>query len=292
MWLFRTSLLFFLFFSVSAQAQLATSLKMNKKTYLAGEPVITEIVVTNHSGRDLTLASSRALPWLSFIVTNSRGDTVPSQRLNAFGAMKIKKGQSLAKTVDLTQYFLLSQQGNYAVSAVVRDPDGNVESSATNRITFNLNPGRTFWSQKIGISKAGASEKREMKLLTYSDGNRTKLYVQAMNGKTGLPMKTFSLGDALMLRKPQVSLDAKQNMHVMYLATPVMWIHNTVNPDGKLIHRQIHQRSSQGDPALMAYEDGSIRVVNSIPYDPAAVAKEKAKVRKASERPQISSEDQ
>ena len=72
------------------QAQLATSLSLNKKTYVAGEPVIAEIIVTNHSGRELTLASSRALPWLSFVVTNTRGNPVPTRQLNRFGAMKIK----------------------------------------------------------------------------------------------------------------------------------------------------------------------------------------------------------
>jgi hypothetical protein len=36
---------------------------------------------------------------------------------------------------------------------------------------------------------------------------------------------------------------------------------------------------------MMAYGDGSVRVVNSILYDPVAVAKERAKIRKISDRP-------
>jgi hypothetical protein len=269
------------------RAQLATSLSMNKKTYVAGEPIIAEIIVTNHSGRELTLASTRALPWLSFVVTNTKGNPVPTRKLNVFGAMKIKAGESLAKTVDLNEFFLLDNQGNFAASAVVRDPNGAVQSASTNRMLFNLSPGRLYWSQKIGISNNSSSHTRELKLMTFSDGQKTQLYAQVVDGRTGTFISTFPLGDALMLRKPMVTLDGKQRMHVMFLSTPSMWVHCQVSADGKLVARDFHQRAAQGDPILMAYGDGSVRVVNSIVYDPKAVEAERAKIRKATDRPQI-----
>ena len=272
------------------QAQLATSLSMNKKTYVAGEPVIAEIIITNHAGRDLTLASSRELPWLAFIVTNASGNPVSTRKLNAFGAMKIKTGESLAKRVDLTEYFMLQDQGNFAISAVIRDSAKQVQGSTTNRLLFNLNPGRTYWRQKLGVSNDMGNHTREFKLLTFSTGQKTQLYAQVIDGTTGIKLRTFLLGDALMLRKPMVTLDKNQRMHVMFLATPTMWVHCQVTADGKLVDRKIHQRAAQGDPVLMAYGDGTVRVANSIPYDPAAVAKEKAKIRKASDRPPISFE--
>ena len=285
----RFLLLFVIFLSPMAdlRAQLATSLSMNKKTYVAGEPVIAEIIVTNHSGRELTLASTRALPWLSFVVTNTKGNPVPTRKLNVFGAMKIKAGESLAKRVDLTEFFLLDSQGNFAASAVVRDPTGAVQSASTNRMLFNLNPGRLYWSQKIGVSNNASSHTREMKLMTFSDGQKTHLYTQVIDGRTGTAITTFSLGEVLMLRKPMVTLDGKQRMHVMFLGTPSMWVHCQVSADGKLVGRDLHQRAGQGDPVLMAYGDGSVRVMNSILYDPAAVEAERSKVRKATDRPVI-----
>lgn len=269
------------------RAQLATSLSLNKKTYVAGEPVIAEIIITNHSGRELTLASTRALPWLAFVVTNTRGNPVPTRKLNAFGAMKIKAGESLAKRVDLTEFFILDSQGNFAISAVVRDPNGGVEGSSTNRMLFNLNPGRTYWSQKVGVGQGSGNQTRELKLLTFSNGQKTQLYAQVIDGHTGSPLQTFPLGDALMLRRPMVTLDGKQRMHVMYLATPSMWVHCQISADGKLVAREMHQRAAQGDPVLMAYGDGSVRVVNSILYDPRAAEAERAQIRKATDRPQI-----
>jgi hypothetical protein len=108
-----------------------------------------------------------------------------------------------------------------------------------------------------------------------------------MDGRTGTPLRTFPLGDALMLRKPMVTLDGNQRMHVMYLGTPSMWVHCQVSADGQLVGRDIHQRAAQGDPVLMAYGDGSVRVVNSILYDPKAAEEERSRVRKATDRPQI-----
>ena len=274
----------------AVQGQLATSLSLNKKTFLAGEPVIAEIIVTNHSGRELTLSSTRQLPWLAFVVTKSNGNPVTTRKLNVFGAMKIKVGESLAKQVDLTEFFLLTSQGNFAVSAVVRDPIGGIQGSSTNRVLFNLNPGRTYWAQKIGVKNDLGTGTREIKLLTFSNGQKSQLYAQVIDGRTGVPIRTFLLGDALMLRKPMVTLDGSQRMHVMFLATPSMWVHCQVSADAKLVARDIHQRAAQGDPVLMAYGDGSVNVVNSVLYDPKVAEEERKKIRKASDRLDVSFE--
>jgi hypothetical protein len=90
-----------------------------------------------------------------------------------------------------------------------------------------------------------------------------------------------------MLRKPLATVDRQQRMHVMFLATPTMWVHCVIDTDGKLNDRQIHQRGPQGDPQLLTFGDGSVRVANSIPYDPKAAAEARAKIRKASDRPPI-----
>ncbi len=274
-------------FGSIARAQLSTSLSLDKKTYVAGEEVIAEVIVTNHSGRELILSSTRQLPWLALVVTNVSGNPVPTRKLNAFGAMKIKAGESLAKRINLTEFFLLDSQGNYAASAVVRDPGGNVQGATTNRVLFNQNPARTFWSQKIGVTSDQGSGTREIRLLTFSNGQKTQLYAQIIDSTTGLQMRTFLLGDALMLRKPMVTLDGAQRMHVMFLATPSVWVHCQVSADGKLVARDLHQRSSQGDPLLMAYGDGSVKVMNSILFDPKAAEEERSRIRKASDRPQI-----
>lgn len=281
--LLRTLLPFVLLAS-AAQAQLVSSLRLSKSQYVAGEPVIAIVTITNHSGRELVLQGQDRTQWLDFVVKNNNGNPVTSPRNTSFGALKIGAGQSMAREVDLTQHYYLYEPGNFSVSAVVRVPGNEAGGTSTNRVLFNLNPGRPYWAQQVGIpGKPGQT--REFRILNFNGDQKSQLYAQIIENRTGLPLRTFLLGDTLTLRKPSVTIDSAQRMHVMFLATPTMYVHCTIDIDGRVVDRKIHQRGPQGDPQLVTTGDGQVGVSNSIPYDPKAVAAARAKNRKASERP-------
>lgn len=269
-----------------ANAQLTTSLKLSKSQYVAGEPVVAVVTVTNHAGRELTFYGDGRMQWLDFMLKDSRGDHVTARGREIFGKMTIRAGESLAREVDLSRHFQLGEAGNFSVGAVVHMPGNTGESSSTNRVLFTQSPGAPYWSQKVGIpGKSG--ETREFRILNFSGDEKAQIYAQIVDGRTGQNVRTFLLGDVLMLRKPLATVDREQRLHVMFLATPTMWVHCQINTDGKLVERQIHQRAAQGDPQLLTFGDGTVRVSNSVPYDPKAAAEAKAKIRKASDRPPI-----
>lgn len=271
-------------FTGTASAQLATSLKLPKQQYVAGEPVIASVTVTNHAGQTLTFAGDDRTPWLSFMMTDRKGGAVTTRGGSTFGKMTIRAGESMLREVDLSQHFQLSEPGTYTVSAVVRMPGSTTEGSSTNRVMFNQSPGAAYWTQKVGIpGKPGRT--REFKILNFSGDEKSLLYAQVIDGNTGQNVRTFMLGEVLLLRKPLITVDRDQRMHVMFLATPTMWVHCVVDADGNLVDREIHKRAAQGDPQLLTYGDGTVRVANSIPYDVKAAAEAKAKIRKASDRP-------
>jgi len=275
-----------LVFGSVAHAQLVTSLRLNKNQYVAGESVIATLSVTNHSGQELLFHSDGRTEWLALNVKNNRGDPANPRVKKSFGPMKIGPGQSMSRDIDLAQHFLLTEQGNYSVSALVSMPNGAVTSSATNRVLFTLNPGRLYWSQKVGLA-AYPGQTREFRILQFSGDQTTQIYAQIIDSRTGVPIRTFPLGDMLSIRKPSVTVDGNQRMHVFFLATPTMWVHYLVDTDGNVVNRDIHQRGPQGDPKLMTFGDGTVRVMNSIPYDAAAVAEARSKIRKISERPGV-----
>lgn len=269
-----------------AQAQLSTALKLSKQQYLAGEPVIAIVTVTNHAGRELTFYGSGRMQWLNFIVKDRQGEDVSPRGTAMFGKMTIKAGESMSRDVDLAQCFQLSEAGNYSVSGVVRMPGSTGDGASTNRVTFNQSPGVPYWTQKVGLP-GRPSQTREFRVLNFSGDEKSQIYAQIVDNQTGQNVRTFLLGDILMLRKPLATVDRNQRMHVLFLATPSMWVHCQVNTDGKLVERQLHQCGLQGDPQLLTFGDGTVRVANSIPYDPKAAAEAKAKIRKASDRPPI-----
>lgn len=270
----------------AAQAQLSTSLSLNKKQYVAGEPVIAVVTITNHAGRELTFASDGRSQWLDFIIKDNRGEPVMPKGRNIFGKMTIRAGESMAREVDLSQCYQLGEVGNFNASAIIHMPGEGRGGASTNRVLFNQSSGIPYWSQKVGI--AGQSGRtREFRILNFSGSQRNHIYAQIIDGQTGQNVRTFRLGDVLMLRKPLVTVDRQQRMHVMFLATPTMWVHCQIDTDGKLVERQIHQRGSQGDPQLLTFADGTVRVANSIPYNAKAAAEANSKIRKASDRPPI-----
>ncbi|MES2995351.1 MAG: hypothetical protein V4733_00910 [Verrucomicrobiota bacterium] len=269
--------------ALPAAAQYVTNLKLDRKQYLAGEPVMATITITNHSGVTRVFANDGRLSWLDFILRTSQGHPVTPRGKHPFGPMKIDPGQTLAREIDLNRHFMLSNVGNFSVSAVIRPPGPNSEATPTNRVLFTQQSGSPLWQQKVGIN--GGTQTREFKLLRMNGPQRSHLYAQVVDNASGHPINTFLLGDMLSLRRPLNTVDRHQRMHTMFLATPTAWIHCCVDSDGRLITRQIHYRAATGDPQLVTSSDGSVVVVNSIPYNPQAEEKRRATIRKASDRP-------
>jgi hypothetical protein len=265
----------------TAHGQIATSLAMTKKQYVAGEPILAVVTITNHAGQELTFHGDTRKPWLDFVVKRDSGTLgIPSGR-PTFGAVKIPAGQSMSRQVDLSSLFPLKDQGTFNVYAVVRTPDPGSQGFITNRCLFSIIGGRPYWTQKIGVR----GQTREFRVLNYAGEQNTQLYAQVVDDRTGMPLNTFSIGEALMFRKPQVTVDGSQVMHVLFLVSPTMWSHVQVDANGKLVKRELHLRGNQGDPNLMTFGDGRVVVANSQPYDPAAVEAARTKARKASDRP-------
>lgn len=268
----------------TAQAQIDVKLTMSRNTFVSGELVPVSVSVTNHSGQDLVFQGNSRLGWIDFTVMSNRGVAMTPLGQPAFGAVKIPLGQTMTRTVDLSKLYSLQSMGNYSVYAVVRLPGQTNDGFMSNRLLFNVNTARPYWTQKVGVpGKAGQS--REYRVLEFSGGRKVMLYAQVIDTRTGGALQTHSLGEVLMFRKPTVTLDNRQVMHVLYLIAPETWGHARVAPDGTLLGRELHKRGGGGDPLLVTTRDGVVQVGNATPYDPNAAAKARGQARKASDRP-------
>lgn len=267
------------------QAQLGVSIRMNESQLLAGEAVLVGITITNHTGNDIILANSGRTPWLDIVVKRSNGESASALGKNAgFGAVKIASGQSMSKTVDIGLLYNLREPGSYSVSALVRGSGTNSAGFPSNRLLFSCANVRPDWSQKVGVS--GTTGKTlEFRVINFTNSRKTMLYAQLVDSKTGISMQTLNLGEALLFRKPQAAVDSKQTLNVLYLATPEFYVHARIDVNGRFLGRDLHQRGGGGDPRLMTFADGSVKVAGSILYDPKAAAKAQGKIRKISERP-------
>jgi hypothetical protein len=268
----------------TARAQIDVKLRMARNTFVSGEPIPLSVSVTNHSGQDIVFQGNNRVAWMDVTVKSLNGNALTPLGQPAFGSVKVPLGQTMSRTVDLARLYPLQTMGNYSVYVVVRLPGQTTDGFMSNRLLFNVNNARPYWTQKIGLpGKPGQG--REFRVLEFNNGSRTNLYVQVTDTRTGAALQTHSLGEVLMFRKPTVTLDNRQVMHVLYLLGPETWGHARVAPDGKLLGRELHKRGGGSDPLLYTSKEGIVQVGNSIPYDPKAAAEARSKARKASDRP-------
>jgi len=281
----RSILRLFVFcaFAAHASAQVEVKIQPSKRTFVAGETVPITVSITNHSGQDLVFQGGGRLGWIDFTVTSNRGVPMTPMGEVGFGGMKVPLGKTMARNFDLSQIYSLKEMGNYTVYAVVRLPGQTNDGFVSNRVLFNMDTARPYWTQKVGVpGKPG--QFREYRVLNYTGGKKGMLYAQLVDVRTGTPIQTHSLGEYLSFRKPSVTLDNRQVMHVLYLVAPMMWTHARISPEGTLLGTELH-KSGAGEPQLLTLADGIVQVGNSIPYDPKAEAEARSKVRKASDRP-------
>lgn len=269
-----------------AAAQVDVQLQLPRRQFVGGESVKAVVTITNHAGRDLVFQGDGRVSWLDFVIKDERGAPVTTPGSAQFRAVQIRAGQSMAREVDLSTMFRVTKLGTYSVYAVVRLPGERTNAFLSNRLQFNVTNARTFWSQKIGVA-GRPGEIREFRVLTYSGDQKTSLYIQVLDTRTGHALHTYSLGEALLFRKPEAAVDGKQQLHLLFLSTPSIWSHFIIDINGKVVARNLHKRGLDADPRLVTLGTGEVLVAGSAPYDPVAERQAQGRIHKISERPAI-----
>lgn len=267
-----------------AKAQFSGSIVMMKKQHLAGEPVNVKVTITNYSGEEQVLGGGR-VPWISFLIKTINGNPVMSRpaQFNPKPVL-IGAGQSLAREFDLSEIVQLDQAGNYTVAAIIRPPNENMEGTGTNREFFEIRSGNPIWSQKVGGDDPKSL--REYRLVQFNGPQGAQLYVQLLDGHNSRILTTVYLGGALMMHTPTCKIDSQRHLQVLFRSSPSIWVHYRINPEGIVAQRTFHRMAAVGDPRLLPQADGSVQVINSIPFDPEADAKARGSIRKISDRPE------
>ncbi len=268
-----------------AQAQIAVSMKLDRATYLVNEPVTAVVTITNRSGTELFLHSEAkgriTRSWLEFAMRHTGGTALPSMNHGAFRAAKLPAGQSISRRVNLSQLYAINKQGNFSTNARVQIGE-QVYTSNTDHLT--VSEGSVYFKQPFG-APGTKYPNREYRVITFNDGKSNSIYVAVHEAKTQRPLSTGRVSSVLLFKNPQATLDRKNNLHVLYLTNPEVFVHAIVNKDGQLASTAYFKRGSQGVPILAAQRDGKVLVLGGIPYDPKKEEAERNRARRISERP-------
>ncbi len=258
---FLVQLALFLFLAAATQGQIQVELKFKRLQYVAHEPVMAIVKITNLAGRDIDLHDENGQRWFGFEVNAGEGRLLAPLRQNApERALHVEVGKTVTRKIDLTPVFPVHDLGSYHVRANVYFADLNKFFYSQTKV-FQIADARPIWQKTVGIPDGvpGAGEVRTYSLLSNRFPDHTSLYVRVENKNSGVVYTTYSLGRAIAYDEPQAEIDRANQLHVLHCAAPRSWAYSHIGLNGELLAHSTFMETKTR-PRLRHAPDGAIAV--------------------------------
>lgn len=262
---------------LTARAQVQVDISLKRNLFIAYEPVLVTVTITNLSGNELTLADSGQNKWFGFALETLDGRPLPPMN-GDYSNEPVELGpqQKISRTVNLAPLFPINEFGGYRVKA-------NVYSQQSNRffnspsLNFDVTDGRVLWQKTVGVpdGSPGGGSTRTITLLSHRLPQSTQLYLRIEDKTAGIVYCTHQLGRFLTFGNPNILLDTQNRVHVLQNVAPKTFVYSKIGLNGEVLDRKSYNEFSTR-PALRRGSDGSVLVVGGQAYDPNAPPPEQA----------------
>jgi len=268
-----------------AAAQVRVDISFKRKLYVMYEPLIAAVTVHNLSGRQLLLDDTAEHRWLSFNIETADGRIIPPNNPDyAFPPAAIEPGEKLPAAFNLTPLFPLQEFGLYRIRASVYVPEfGRFFSSPP--LAVEITDGRPIWQEVVGVPGGdGKPALRTITLLSHKLSRSTRLYARIEDRENGRIYATHQLGPFLTFGRPEVILDAGNEIHILQNSAPKQFLYTHLNLEGKVIDRQFYVEAGSR-PRLAKQDGGTVVVSGGRPYTPGEEEKAEMEADKIGDRP-------
>lgn len=273
------------FFATTALGQIQVELKLPRLQYIAYEPVVAKLAITNLAGRDVDLRDGEGQPWFGFEITGREGQPIAPI---AFGksekTLSIPAGKTVTQKINLTPLYPVHDFGTYRVRAHVYFADLTKFFYSQTKV-FQVTDARPVWQKTVGIPEgtSGAGQTRTYSLLSNRFSDHTALYVRVEDKNSGVVYATYSVGRVIAFDEPQAELDHANQLHILHCAAPRSWAYSHVGLNGELLAHSTFMESKTR-PRLQQAADGKVLVLGGTVEAPVAQSAKSA-VPKLSTRP-------
>jgi hypothetical protein len=257
--------------AAKAEAQIQVDLKFKRLQYIAYEPVVATLSITNLAGRDIDLHDTDGQSWLGFEITGNEGQ--PIARISAENGqppLKVETGQRVTHQINLTPLYPVHDFGTYHVRTHVYFADLEKFFYSATRV-FEVTDARPIWQQTVGIPDgvAAPGNVRTYSLLTNRFPDHTSLYVRVQDRDSGIVYSTYSLGRAIAFEEPQTEIDQANRLHVLHCSAPRAWAYSRIGLNGELLaHSSFMETKTR--PRLVRAANGEVAVRGGTIESPAA----------------------
>jgi hypothetical protein len=247
--------------AATAAAQIQVDLKLPRLQYIAYEPVVANLVITNLAGRDVDLHDENGQRWFGFEVTGSEGQPIaPVSADKSQAPLNVAAGKRVTQKINLAPLYGIHDFGTYRVRAHVYFADLNKFFYSQTKV-FEVTDARPIWQKTVGIpgGSGASSGVRTYSLMTNRFPNHTSLYVRVEDKDSGVIYATYSLGRVIAFDEPQAEFDRANQLHVLYCAAPRAWSYARIGLNGELMsHAAFAETRTR--PRLIHAADGAVMV--------------------------------
>jgi hypothetical protein len=260
---------FLLILALRAEAQIQIDFKLPRLQYIAYEPVIATIGITNLAGRDIDLRDAGEQVWFGFEITDKEGQPIASASTNTSQPpIHIEAGKRVTRKINLTPLYAVHEYGTYHVRAYIYFADLS-RFFYSQRKVFEVTEARPIWQKTVGIPAdiSAPGNTRTYSLLTNRFPNHTAIYVRVEDKESGIVYATHSLGRIIAFDEPHAELDRENQLHVLHCSAPRTWIYTRVSLNGEVLaHSSLLEARTR--PRLTHSADGAVSVRGGVPEAP------------------------
>lgn len=249
----------------SVFGQIQVDLKLPRLQFIAYEPVVATVGITNLAGRDIDLRDLPGQPWFGFEVTGADGELIGGLKPDSVQPpLKIETGKKVTQKIDLSSLFAVHDFGAYHVRVHIyfADLDKYFYSPAK---VFEVTDARPIWERSVGIPEGsnGPGDVRTYSLLTNRFPDHTSLYVRVEDKDHGVVYATYSLGHVIAFDEPHAELDRANQLHILFCAAPRVWAYDRIGLNGEhLSHATFMETKSR--PRLVHSDDGEVKITGGM----------------------------
>lgn len=259
-WTVLSSAILFLAVS-SAEAQIQVELKLKRLQFVAYEPVIATLTITNLAGRDVVLRNDAGQHWFGFEVSGKEGQPIaPATTIASEPPLNIEAGKTVSRKIDLTPLYPVHDSGIYHLRANIYFADLNKFFYSAAKV-FEVTNARPIWQKTVGVPEgvSATGTVRTYSLLTNRFTDHTSLYVRVENKDSGVVYSTYPLGRVIATDAPQAEVDRANQLHILQCAAPRAWTYSHVGLNGELLKRETFLET-KSRPRLVHTTEGAIAV--------------------------------
>lgn len=269
--------------AVQARGQFEISMKLPRANFMAQESIAATVQITNRTGAVAVLGGPGRADWLSFEMTTSEGASLARMDVDSPEILQLPPGATVQQKIIVTNAYAPDDMGNYAIKARILDTKTG-DYYESDRVRFSIIENKPMWERSFGVPEGfkGVGSPRRYALHVFRDYDSTSLYVRLIDDKANVKLNTFRLGPLSMIYDPQITLDTKNNLHVLFMAQAHIFAHAIISPDGKLVKLAYYNDEKKGRPILQQTEKGDILIAGGQYFDP---GKPEGDVKKAGGRP-------